>query len=342
MRKTRDAMDELIVLAEKNYKKLSYDEIEDFSKKSNMKFNDIIEALQEFGIDIIISDYEVKVSLEQSDVPNVNSVRAYLDEISRYPVLSAAEERELVIRMNAGDKMAKEKFLNSNLRLVVSIAKHHCNKGLEFLDLIQEGNIGLIRAIDRFNIEKGFKFSTYATWWIRQAITRAISNCDTIRKPVHVKEEISRLNRTHKKLVQELGREPNCKEIAEALEYTEDKVRELRAFNYDTLSLETPVGEDTDSNKLVDFLPDKAPGPETLACDQLLKDDINNILESFPERERLIIILRFGLQNHSAMTLEQIGDIFGLTRERIRQIEVQALRKFRLPKYSRRLKEYFE
>lgn len=269
-----------------------------------------------------------------------NSVRAYLKEICVYPILSAEEERALAIRMSSGEAAAKEQFYNSNLRLVVSIAKHHCNKGLDFLDIIQEGNIGLLKAVEKFDVSMGYKFSTYATWWIRQAITRAISNCDPIRKPIHAKELLVKMNWAYKKLLLELEREPLAAEIARELDISEEKVQEFQKYNYALISLDAPVGEEADSNVYGDFIPDQGPRPEEDAYKSVLKEEINKILKEFLEKERKIIIERFGLLDGTPKTLEEVGRELNVTRERVRQIEVQALQKFRLPKYSRRLRDF--
>lgn len=268
-------------------------------------------------------------------------VRMYLKEIGKISLLSLNEELDLSRRATSGDEEAKNVLAEANLRLVVSIAKRYVGRNLSFLDLIQEGNIGLMKAVDKFDASKGFKFSTYATWWIRQAITRAIADqAKTIRVPVHMVETINKLKRIQRQLTLELNREPTEEELAEKMGMTVEKVREIFKISQDPLSLETPIGEEEDS-RLGDFLadPDNM-GPEDFAINQVLKDDISLVLKTLTEREEAVLKLRFGLVDGTSRTLEEVGNIFNVTRERIRQIEAKALRKLRHPSRSRKLKEY--
>src|SRR5665648_873869 len=270
-------------------------------------------------------------------------VRMYLKEIGRVPLLSADEEIQLAKRMEAGDEEAKRRLAEANLRLVVSIAKRYVGRGMLFLDLIQEGNLGLIKAVEKFDYIKGFKFSTYATWWIRQAITRAIADqARTIRVPVHMVETINKLIRISRQLLQEFGREPTVKEIAENMEITEEKVREILKTAQEPVSLETPIGKEEDSH-LGDFIEDKdAPAPPKVATYTLLKEQLEDVLETLTYREKRVLELRFGIATGHPHTLEEVGKEFGVTRERIRQIEAKALRKLRHPSRSKRLKDYLE
>lgn len=268
-------------------------------------------------------------------------VRMYLKEIGRVPLLTAEEEVELARRMEMGDKQAKSRLIEANLRLVVSIAKRYVGRGMQFLDLIQEGNMGLIKAVEKFEFRRGFKLSTYATWWIRQAITRAIADqARTIRIPVHMVETINKLVRTSRHLIQELGREPTPEEVAEEMGITPDKVREILKIAQEPVSLETPIGEEEDSH-LGDFIEDEdAPAPVDAASFLLLREQIESVLDTLNDREQKVLRLRFGLDDGKARTLEEVGREFGVTRERIRQIEAKALRKLRHPQRSKRLKDY--
>lgn len=270
-------------------------------------------------------------------------VRMYLKEIEKVPLLTAEEEIELAKRMEAGDEEAKKKLCESNLRLVVSIAKKYVGRGMLFLDLIQEGNLGLIKAVDKFDWRKGFKFSTYATWWIRQAITRSIADqARTIRIPVHMVETINKLMRIQRQLIQELGRDPTPAEIAEVMEVSEDKVREILKIAQEPVSLETPIGEEEDSH-LGDFIPDEeVPAPAEATAFSMLKEQLVEVLDTLTEREQKVLKLRFGLEDGRARTLEEVGKQFDVTRERIRQIEAKALRKLRHPSRSKKLKDYLE
>ena len=268
-------------------------------------------------------------------------VRMYLKEIGKIPLLTPEREAELAERISLGDKQAKDELIEANLRLVVSIAKRHVGKGMYFLDLIQEGNLGLIKAVEKFDHSKGYKFSTYATWWIRQAITRAIADqARTIRIPVHMVETIHKVSRTTRQLLQELGREPTTDEVAEALGMTADKVREIMKIAQDPVSLETPIGEEEDSH-LGDFVEDNdSPAPSDSASYSLLREQLCNILHTLTPREEQVIKLRFGLEDGRPRTLEEVGKKFEITRERIRQIEAKALRKLRHPSRSKTLKDY--
>ena len=270
-------------------------------------------------------------------------VRMYLKEIGKIPLLKPHEEVELAKRMLEGDEIAKQRLVEANLRLVVSIAKRYVGRGMLFLDLIQEGNLGLIKAVEKFDYVRGFKFSTYATWWIRQAITRAIADqARTIRIPVHMVETINKLIRVSRQLLQELGRDPKPEEIAKEMEMSEEKVREIMKIAQDPVSLETPIGEEEDSH-LGDFIPDEdALAPAEAAAYSLLKDQIEEVLGSLNEREQKVLKLRFGLEDGRARTLEEVGKGFNVTRERIRQIEAKALRKLRHPSRSKKLKDYLD
>ena len=270
-------------------------------------------------------------------------VRMYLKEIGKIPLLKPHEEVELARSMHEGDELAKQRLVEANLRLVVSIAKRYVGRGMLFLDLIQEGNLGLIKAVEKFDYVKGFKFSTYATWWIRQAITRAIADqARTIRIPVHMVETINKLIRVSRQLLQELGRDPKPEEIAKEMDMTEDKVREIMKIAQDPVSLETPIGEEEDSH-LGDFIPDDdAPAPAEAAAYSLLKEQIEDVLGSLNEREQKVLKLRFGLEDGRARTLEEVGKEFDVTRERIRQIEAKALRKLRHPSRSKKLRDYLD
>lgn len=270
-------------------------------------------------------------------------VRMYLKEIGRVPLLTAEEEIELAKRMEQGDEEAKKKLAEANLRLVVSIAKRYVGRGMLFLDLIQEGNLGLIKAVEKFDYGKGFKFSTYATWWIRQAITRAIADqARTIRIPVHMVETINKLIRVSRQLLQELGRDPTPEEIAAAMEIPVERVREIQKVAQEPVSLETPIGEEEDSH-LGDFIEDEdAPAPAEAASYILLKEQLESVLDTLTPREEKVLRLRFGLDDGRSRTLEEVGQEFGVTRERIRQIEAKALRKLRHPSRSRKLKDYLD
>ncbi|MBX5475732.1 MAG: RNA polymerase sigma factor RpoD [Clostridia bacterium] len=277
------------------------------------------------------------------DVAIDDPVRMYLKEIGRVPLLKAEEEVELAKRIEQGDEEARRKLAEANLRLVVSIAKRYVGRGMLFLDLIQEGNLGLLKAVEKFDYRKGYKFSTYATWWIRQAITRAIADqARTIRIPVHMVETINKLTRVSRQLLQELGREPTAEEIAEQMGIDADKVREILKIAQEPVSLETPIGEEEDSH-LGDFIEDTdAPAPAEAASFSMLKEQLEDVLSTLTEREQEVLRLRFGLEDGRQRTLEEVGKVFGVTRERIRQIEAKALRKLRHPSRSKKLKDYLE
>ena len=315
---------------------------------------------EELGVDVLkddiddeepeIEDLEEVENLKLDDISNINDVegpntddpvRMYLREIGRIPLLTSEEELDLAKRVLENDEEAKKKLAESNLRLVVSIAKKYVGRGMLFLDLIQEGNMGLIKAVDKFDYKKGFKFSTYATWWIRQAITRAIADqARTIRVPVHMVETINKLIRTSRHLLQQLGREPTPEEIAEEMEIPVEKVMEIQKIAQDPVSLETPIGEEDDSH-LGDFIPDdESPAPQDSAAYTLLKEQLEEVMSTLTPREAKVLKLRFGLEDGKARTLEEVGREFQVTRERIRQIEAKALRKLRHPSRSKRLKDY--
>jgi RNA polymerase primary sigma factor len=285
-----------------------------------------------------LSDLSVPPGIKIND-----PVRMYLKEIGRVPLLSAEEEIKLAQRIEDGDEEAKRRLAEANLRLVVSIAKRYVGRGMLFLDLIQEGNMGLIKAVEKFDYNKGYKFSTYATWWIRQAITRAIADqARTIRIPVHMVETINKLIRISRQLLQELGREPAAEEIAAEMDMSPDKVREILKIAQEPVSLETPIGEEDDSH-LGDFIEDQdALAPADAAAYELLKEQLEDVLDTLTEREENVLRLRFGLDDGRTRTLEEVGKVFGVTRERIRQIEAKALRKLRHPSRSKRLKDFLE
>lgn len=298
----------------------------------------ILEDAEDADIDIEKIDLSVPDGVSIED-----PVRMYLKEIGKVPLLTAEEEIELAKRMEAGDEKAKQKLAEANLRLVVSIAKRYVGRGMLFLDLIQEGNLGLIKAVEKFDYHKGFKFSTYATWWIRQAITRAIADqARTIRIPVHMVETINKLIRVSRQLLQELGREPTPEEIAAELDMPVERVREILKISQEPVSLETPIGEEEDSH-LGDFIQDdNVPVPAEAAAQTLLKEQLDEVLDTLTEREQKVLRLRFGMDDGRARTLEEVGKEFDVTRERIRQIEAKALRKLRHPSRSRKLRDYLD
>ncbi|WP_312649495.1 RNA polymerase sigma factor RpoD [Aminipila sp.] len=306
-----------------------------------------IEQDENDDVDIIsVSDDSSEIDLEATLPKGIavdDPVRMYLKEIGKVPLLSADEEIELAKRMEQGDDEAKKRLCEANLRLVVSIAKRYVGRGMLFLDLIQEGNLGLIKAVDKFDWRKGYKFSTYATWWIRQAITRSIADqARTIRIPVHMVETINKLIRISRQLLQEYGREPSPEEIAKEMDISEEKVREILKIAQEPVSLETPIGEEEDSH-LGDFIPDEdVPAPAEAAAFSMLKEQLVEVLDTLTEREQKVLKLRFGLEDGRARTLEEVGKRFDVTRERIRQIEAKALRKLRHPSRSKKLKDYLE
>ena len=363
-----ERMNELVALGKKKKSILDVQEINDFFTDMELtteqmeKVFDYLEANNidvlrinsdsdddaDMDIDGIISDEE-EVDMENIDlsVPEGVSiedpVRMYLKEIGKVPLLSAEREIELAKRMEEGDEDAKKELAEANLRLVVSIAKRYVGRGMLFLDLIQEGNLGLIKAVEKFDYHKGYKFSTYATWWIRQAITRAIADqARTIRIPVHMVETINKLIRVSRQLMQELGREPLPEEIAKELDMPVDRVREILKISQEPVSLETPIGEEEDSH-LGDFIQDdNVPVPAEAAAQTLLKEQLDEVLDTLTEREQKVLRLRFGMNDGRARTLEEVGKEFDVTRERIRQIEAKALRKLRHPSRSRKLRDYLD
>ncbi len=322
-------------------------EEDDLEEVSLLETDDTLLVTSSLDDDIPPDDLEEEVIDLDLSVPEGvgidDPVRMYLKEIGRVPLLSAEEEVELAKRMEQGDEEAKKKLAEANLRLVVSIAKRYVGRGMLFLDLIQEGNLGLIKAVEKFDYGKGFKFSTYATWWIRQAITRAIADqARTIRIPVHMVETINKLIRVSRQLLQELGRDPTPEEIAAAMEIPVERVREIQKVAQEPVSLETPIGEEEDSH-LGDFIEDEdAPAPAEAASYILLKEQLESVLDTLTTREEKVLRLRFGLDDGRSRTLEEVGQEFGVTRERIRQIEAKALRKLRHPSRSRKLKDYLD
>ena len=371
MGKFSEKLVELLERAKKKKNVLEYQEISDFFKDQPLdaeQMDKIFDFLEASGVDVLrITDNgaddlmldddmdidglddEEEVELDKIDlsVPEGVSiedpVRMYLKEIGKVPLLSAEEEIELAKRMENGDQAAKKRLAEANLRLVVSIAKRYVGRGMLFLDLIQEGNLGLIKAVEKFDYTKGYKFSTYATWWIRQAITRAIADqARTIRIPVHMVETINKLIRVSRQLLQELGREPTPEEIAEEMNMPVERVREILKISQEPVSLETPIGEEEDSH-LGDFIQDdNVPVPADAAAFTLLKEQLVEVLSTLTEREQKVLRLRFGLDDGRARTLEEVGKEFSVTRERIRQIEAKALRKLRHPSRSRKLKDYLD
>ena len=325
---------------------LTPDEIDDlyetFSNKGIEIVDDSNRAQAEMDEDKAEEEVDIDLSIPEG-ISIDDPVRMYLKEIGRVPLLSADEEIALAKRMEAGDEEAQKELAEANLRLVVSIAKRYVGRGMLFLDLIQEGNLGLIKAVEKFDYNKGYKFSTYATWWIRQAITRAIADqARTIRIPVHMVETINKLIRVSRQLLQQLGREPSPEEIAEAMEISVERVREIMKIAQEPVSLETPIGEEEDSH-LGDFIEDQdAPAPAEAASFMLLKEQLEEVLDTLTEREERVLRLRFGLDDGRARTLEEVGQNFGVTRERIRQIESKALRKLRHPSRSRKLKDFLD
>jgi len=335
---------------------LTYKEIMDAFEEIEIdpeQIEKVYETLENLGIDVVgdIEDEIEDIQLTEEDldlsVPEGISiddpVRMYLKERGKVPLLSADEEIELAKRMEKGDVEAKKRLAEANLRLVVSIAKRYVGRGMLFLDLIQEGNLGLIKAVEKFDYRKGYKFSTYATWWIRQAITRAIADqARTIRIPVHMVETINKLIRVSRQLLQELGKEPQPEEIAKEMNMPVEKVREIMKISQEPVSLETPIGEEEDSH-LGDFIPDDdAPAPSEAAAFTLLKEQLIDVLDTLTPREEKVLRLRFGLDDGRARTLEEVGKEFNVTRERIRQIEAKALRKLRHPSRSKKLKDYLD
>ena len=368
--KFQQKLRELLVYAKQKKNVLEGQEIVEFFKDTDLdekKLEKIYDFLEKQGIDILRFQEEKEADSilmepddadleedEDVDVENIDlsvpdsvgvddPVRMYLKEIGKVPLLTTEQEIELAKRMGEGDEEAKKALAEANLRLVVSIAKRYVGRGMQFLDLIQEGNLGLIKAVEKFDYTKGYKFSTYATWWIRQAITRAIADqARTIRIPVHMVETINRLLRAQRQLVQDLGREPTLEELSEFMDMPVARVREIQKISQEPVSLETPIGEEDDSH-LGDFIQDdNMPVPMDAAAFTLLREQLIEVLESLTDREQKVLRLRFGLDDGKARTLEEVGKEFHVTRERIRQIEAKALRKLRHPSRSRKLKDYLE
>ena len=365
--KFQEKLKNLVALAKKKKNILEIQEINDAFRDMELEptqMDKVFEYLEANGIDVLqmnddsnVDDDDLEIMLSDEDevdmekidlsVPDGISiedpVRMYLKEIGTVPLLTADEELELAQRKADGDEAAKERLIEANLRLVVSIAKRYVGRGMLFLDLIQEGNLGLIKAVEKFDYRKGYKFSTYATWWIRQAITRAIADqARTIRIPVHMVETINKLIRVSRQLLQELGREPTPEEIAEEMHMSVERVREILKISQEPVSLETPIGEEEDSH-LGDFIQDdNVPVPADAAAFTMLKEQLEDVLSTLTDREQKVLRLRFGLDDGRARTLEEVGKEFNVTRERIRQIEAKALRKLRHPSRSRKLKDYLD
>ena len=362
----------LVELAKKKKNVLENQEVKDYFQDmplTDQQMEKVYQYLEGHGVDVLrisenesdvdslllLSDDDINLEDEEEvDMENLDlsvpegisiedPVRMYLKEIGKVPLLSAEEEIELAQRMEQGDESAKKRLAEANLRLVVSIAKRYVGRGMLFLDLIQEGNLGLIKAVEKFDYRKGYKFSTYATWWLRQAITRAIADqARTIRIPVHMVETINKLIRVSRQLLQELGREPSPEEIAEEMNMSVERVREILKISQEPVSLETPIGEEEDSH-LGDFIQDdNVPVPADAAAFTMLKEQLEDVLSTLTDREQKVLRLRFGLDDGRARTLEEVGKEFNVTRERIRQIEAKALRKLRHPSRSRKLKDYLD
>ncbi len=363
-----EKLEALVEYAKKKKNVIEYTEISSHFSGVTLdsdKYDKILDTLDGYNIDvlrmdeseddILIESDDEEVDEDEDDIENIDSifqmenvniedpVRMYLKEIGKVPLLSADEEVELAKKMELGDEEAKKRLAEANLRLVVSIAKKYVGRGMLFLDLIQEGNLGLIKAVEKFDYRKGYKFSTYATWWIRQAITRAIADqARTIRIPVHMVETINKLIRVSRQLLQELGREPSPEEIAERMELPVSRVREIIKVSQEPVSLETPIGEEEDSH-LGDFIQDdNVPSPADAASFALMKEQLSEVLTTLTEREQKVLRLRFGLDDGRGRTLEEVGKEFNVTRERIRQIEAKALRKLRHPSRSKKLKDYLD
>ncbi len=332
-------------IEEMNLELEELDELYESIETHNIK---IIDDLGDAVLEELSFDTDIKTASDPSSGESKNAamddpVKVYLKEIGHVPLLTAEEEIELAVKIAENDEVAKSRLAEANLRLVVSIAKRYVGRGMQFLDLIQEGNLGLIKAVDKFDHTKGFKFSTYATWWIRQAITRAIADqARTIRIPVHMVETINKVKKTNSQLLHKIGRDPSAEEIAEELDMPVDKVREILRVAQEPVSLETPIGEEEDSH-LGDFIPDDdALAPADAASNILLKESLDEVLNTLTPREKKVIVLRFGLADGHPRTLEEVGREFNVTRERIRQIEAKALRKLRHPSRSKKLKDYLD
>ncbi len=347
-------IENVVKVAKKQKNLIEKDDIKKFFEGVELSENDykiIIDKLEEKGIDVLaISEEDMQETVEieeELEVPETinmdDPVRMYLKEIGKVPLLTAEEEVELAKKIEEGDEEARKRLAEANLRLVVSVAKKYVGRGMQFLDLIQEGNLGLIKAVEKYDHNLGYKFSTYATWWIRQAITRAIADqARTIRIPVHMVETINKLSRVSKSLLQELGKEPSLEDISKAMEMPEDRVREIMKIAQEPVSLETPIGEEDDSH-LGDFIQDDhTKTPSESAMMVMLKEQIIEVLGSLNDREQKVIILRYGLEDGRQRTLEEVGQVFGVTRERIRQIEAKALRKLRQKSRREKLEGYLE
>ena len=349
--KFRDKLKLLLELAKKKKNVLETGEVAEVFQDMNLPpemMEKVYDYLEKYNIDVIGSmeempeEEELDLTLPEG-ISIDDPVRMYLKEIGKVPLLSADEEIELAKRMEQGDEEAKQRLAEANLRLVVSIAKRYVGRGMLFLDLIQEGNLGLLKAVEKFDYTKGFKFSTYATWWIRQAITRAIADqARTIRIPVHMVETITKVKKVSSQLLHETGHDPSAEEIADKLEMPAERVREIMRIAQDPVSLETPIGEEEDSH-LGDFIPDDdAPAPADAASLMLLKEQLNEVLSTLTDREAKVLRLRFGLEDGRSRTLEEVGKEFDVTRERIRQIEAKALRKLRHPSRSKKVKDFLD
>lgn len=369
MAKFHEKLKELLQYAKSKKNVLEYEEINDFFAELELgseQMEKIYDYLEKNEVDVLREPAETEfigpedeselalIEAESEDLSKIDlsvpegigledPVRMYLKEIGKVQLLNADEETDLAVRMERGDADAKKRLAEANLRLVVSIAKRYVGRGMQFLDLIQEGNLGLIKAVEKFDYRKGYKFSTYATWWIRQAITRAIADqARTIRIPVHMVETINKLIRVQRQLLQELGREPYPEEIAKEMSLSVDRVREIQKIAQEPVSLETPIGEEEDSH-IGDFVEDdRLPVPAEAAAFTMLKEQLNDVLGTLTDRERKVLRLRFGLDDGRQRTLEEVGKEFDVTRERIRQIEAKALRKLRHPSRSKKLKDYLE
>ena len=353
--KKKGLLSEIVEKAKANGNRITYREVMSAAESSDVDLEQtekIFDKLEAMGIEVVpdaAAEEEPAAAEADLDLSGVDGigiddpVRMYLKEIGKVPLLTADEEKELAMAMLAGDGEAKNRLCEANLRLVVSIAKRYVGRGMQFLDLIQEGNLGLIKAVDKFDHTKGYKFSTYATWWIRQAITRAIADqARTIRIPVHMVETINKLIRVQRTMIQDLGREPEADELAKEMGMTVEKVREIMKISQEPVSLEKPIGEEEDSH-LGDFIPDEdAPSPADQAAFTLLKEQLMEVLKGLTTREEKVLRLRFGLDDGRARTLEEVGREFNVTRERIRQIEAKALRKMRHPSRSKKLKDYLD
>lgn len=351
---SKEAITELINKGKKTGM-LTYNEIMDSLEDIDLnpdQIEKVYDAFEDMGIEIVgeeprreeITEEDLDLDLSLPEGISIDDpVRMYLKEIGKIPLLTPEEEIELAKRIEQGDEEAKKRLIEANLRLVVSIAKRYVGRGMLFLDLIQEGNLGLLKAVEKFDYRKGYKFSTYATWWIRQAITRAIADqARTIRIPVHMVETINKLIRVQRQLLQELGREPTPEELAKEMGMPEEKVREIMKIAQEPVSLETPIGEEEDSH-LGDFIPDEdAPAPAEAAAFTMLKEQLMDVLDTLTPREEKVLRLRFGLDDGRARTLEEVGKEFNVTRERIRQIEAKALRKLRHPSRSKKLKDFLD